>query len=44
MAAKHGLEGLTKVVALEAAAHGVTADCVNPAYVRTQLVEGQLAV
>jgi len=41
VAAKHGLDGLTKVVA--AAAHGVTANCVNPAYVRTQLVEGQLA-
>jgi 3-hydroxybutyrate dehydrogenase len=43
VAAKHGLEGLTKVVALEAAPHGVTANCVNPAYVRTALVEGQIA-
>ncbi len=41
--AKHGLEGLSKVVALEAAAHGVTSNCVNPAYVRTPLVEKQLA-
>jgi 3-hydroxybutyrate dehydrogenase len=41
--AKHGLEGLTKVLALEGAAHGVTANCVNPAYVRTPLVEGQIA-
>jgi 3-hydroxybutyrate dehydrogenase len=43
VAAKHGLEGLTKVVALEGAAHGVTANCVNPGYVRTPLVEGQIA-
>jgi 3-hydroxybutyrate dehydrogenase len=43
VAAKHGLEGLSKVVALEGAAHGVTSNCVNPAYVRTPLVTGQLA-
>jgi 3-hydroxybutyrate dehydrogenase len=43
VAAKHGLEGLSKVVALEGAQHGVTANCVNPGYVRTPLVEGQLA-
>jgi 3-hydroxybutyrate dehydrogenase len=41
--AKHGLEGLSKVVALEGAEHGVTSNCVNPAYVRTPLVEGQIA-
>ncbi|MEV0731667.1 3-hydroxybutyrate dehydrogenase [Polymorphospora sp. NPDC050346] len=41
--AKHALEGLSKVVALEAAAHGVTANCINPGYVRTPLVEGQIA-
>lgn len=41
--AKHGLEGLSKVIALEAAEHGVTSNCVNPAYVRTPLVEKQLA-
>jgi 3-hydroxybutyrate dehydrogenase len=41
--AKHGLEGLSKVIALEGAAHGVTSNCVNPAYVRTPLVEGQIA-
>jgi 3-hydroxybutyrate dehydrogenase len=41
--AKHGLEGLSKVIALEGAAHGVTSNCINPAYVRTPLVEGQLA-
>jgi 3-hydroxybutyrate dehydrogenase len=41
--AKHGLEGLSKVVALEGAAHGVTSNCVNPGYVRTRLVEDQIA-
>ena len=43
MTAKHGLEGLSKVIALEGAEHGVTSNCVNPAYVRTPLVEGQIA-
>ena len=33
--AKHGLEGLSKVIALEGAAHGVTSNCLNPGYVRT---------
>ena len=42
MAAKHGLEGLSKTAALEGAPHGVTSNCVNPAYVRTPLVEKQL--
>lgn len=42
VAAKHGLEGLSKVVALEGAEHGVTSNCVNPAYVRTALVERQI--
>lgn len=41
--AKHALEGLNKVTALEAAPHGVTSNCVNPGYVRTPLVQGQLA-
>jgi 3-hydroxybutyrate dehydrogenase len=41
--AKHGLEGLSKVIALEGAEHGVTSNCVNPAYVRTPLVENQIA-
>jgi 3-hydroxybutyrate dehydrogenase len=41
--AKHGMEGLSKVIALEGAEHGVTSNCVNPAYVRTPLVEGQIA-
>jgi len=43
VAAKHGIEGLSKVIALEGAAHGVTSNCVNPAYVRTPLVENQIA-
>ncbi|WP_316751335.1 3-hydroxybutyrate dehydrogenase [Streptomyces herbicida] len=42
VAAKHGLEGLSKTAALEGAPHGVTSNCVNPAYVRTPLVEEQL--
>lgn len=41
--AKHGLEGLSKVTALEGAEHGVTSNCVNPSYVRTALVERQIA-
>src|SRR3954471_7455183 len=40
--AKHGLEGLSKVVALEGGPHGVTSTCINPAYVRTPLVEKQV--
>ncbi|MFE9245723.1 3-hydroxybutyrate dehydrogenase [Nocardiopsis sp. NPDC006938] len=43
VAAKHGLEGFSKVVALEGAPHGVTSNCVNPGYVRTPLVERQIA-
>ncbi|GAA1469770.1 3-hydroxybutyrate dehydrogenase [Nocardiopsis exhalans] len=43
VAAKHGLEGFSKVVALEGAPHGVTSNCVNPGYVRTALVEKQIA-
>ncbi len=43
VSAKHGLEGLSKVAALEGAAHGVTSNCINPAYVRTPLVERQIA-
>ena len=41
--AKHALEGLSKVTALEGGAHGVTSNCINPAYVRTPLVEKQIA-
>ncbi|WP_026373957.1 3-hydroxybutyrate dehydrogenase [Agrococcus lahaulensis] len=43
VAAKHGLEGLSKVTALEGAPHGVTSNCINPGYVRTALVEAQIA-
>ncbi|MFD8508183.1 3-hydroxybutyrate dehydrogenase [Streptomyces sp. NPDC059687] len=43
VSAKHGLEGLSKAAALEGAPYGVTSNCVNPAYVRTPLVEKQLA-
>ncbi|WP_298750796.1 3-hydroxybutyrate dehydrogenase [uncultured Serinicoccus sp.] len=43
VSAKHGLEGLSKVIALEGAGHGVTSNCVNPGYVRTPLVEAQIA-
>jgi 3-hydroxybutyrate dehydrogenase len=43
VSAKHGLEGLSKVIALEAAEKGVTSNCVNPGYVRTPLVEKQIA-
>ncbi|WP_457098794.1 3-hydroxybutyrate dehydrogenase [Microbacterium sp. P5_E9] len=41
--AKHGLEGLSKVTALEGAPHGVTSNCISPSYVRTPLVEQQIA-
>jgi 3-hydroxybutyrate dehydrogenase len=43
VSAKHGLEGLSKVIALEGAEHSVTSNCLNPAYVRTPLVERQIA-
>ena len=43
VAAKHGLEGLSKVIAVEGGPHGVTSNCVNPAYVRTPLVDKQVA-
>ncbi len=43
VAAKHGLIGLTRTVALEAGAYGVTVNAICPAYVRTPLVEGQIA-
>ncbi|RDV43856.1 3-hydroxybutyrate dehydrogenase [Leifsonia sp. ku-ls] len=41
--AKHALEGLSKTTALEGGAHGVTSNCINPGYVRTPLVEKQIA-
>jgi 3-hydroxybutyrate dehydrogenase len=43
VSAKHGLEGLSKVTALEGGQHGVTSNCINPGYVRTPLVERQIA-
>jgi 3-hydroxybutyrate dehydrogenase len=43
VAAKHGLEGLSKVIALEGGPKGVTSNTICPAYVRTPLVEGQIA-
>ena len=43
ISAKHGLMGLTKTVALEAAEKGVTVNAVCPSYVRTPLVEKQIA-
>lgn len=42
VAAKHGLNGLTKTVALELATFGVTANCISPGYVWTPLVEHQI--
>ena len=41
VAAKHGLEGLSKVTALEGAEHGVTSNCIEPGYVNTPLVQKQ---
>lgn len=43
VAAKHGIAGLTKTVALEAAEFGVTVNAICPGYVKTPLVEGQIA-
>lgn len=40
--AKHGLEGLTKVIAKEGAAHGVRANLICPGFVRTPLVDKQI--
>ena len=42
VAAKHGIGGLTKVLALELAEYGVTANCISPGYVWTPLVENQI--
>ncbi|MBO1754527.1 3-hydroxybutyrate dehydrogenase [Allobranchiibius sp. CTAmp26] len=41
--AKHALEGMSKVIALEGAPHGVTSNTICPGYVRTPLVEKQIA-
>ncbi|MGW1676923.1 3-hydroxybutyrate dehydrogenase [Saccharopolyspora sp. NPDC002376] len=40
---KHAIEGLSKAVALEGAAYGVTSNCLSPGFVRTPLVERQVA-
>ena len=42
VSAKHGIAGLTKVVALECAEAGVTVNCISPGYVWTPLVEKQI--
>ncbi|MGX6647867.1 3-hydroxybutyrate dehydrogenase [Maricaulaceae bacterium MS644] len=42
VAAKHGVLGLTKTIAIEGAAHGVTANAICPGYVLTPLVEKQI--
>ncbi|MDO1481865.1 3-hydroxybutyrate dehydrogenase [Rhodococcus ruber] len=43
VSAKHGLEGLSKVIAVEGANRGVTSNTVSPGYVRTPLIDGQIA-
>ena len=42
VAAKHGIAGLTKTVALEVATSGITINCISPGYVWTPLVENQI--
>jgi 3-hydroxybutyrate dehydrogenase len=42
VAAKHGLAGLTKTIALETATDGITVNCISPGYVWTPLVENQI--
>jgi 3-hydroxybutyrate dehydrogenase len=42
VAAKHGVVGLVRTLALEGAEHGITANAVCPGYVRTPLVEKQI--
>lgn len=42
VAAKHGVIGLTKVLALEGAGHNITCNAICPGYVKTPLVEGQI--
>jgi 3-hydroxybutyrate dehydrogenase len=42
VAAKHGIAGFTKAVALETATDGITVNCISPGYVWTPLVEGQI--
>lgn len=43
ISAKHGLIGLTRTTALEGGNHGITVNAICPAYVRTPLVESQIA-
>ncbi|MCB9099737.1 MAG: 3-hydroxybutyrate dehydrogenase [Anaerolineales bacterium] len=43
ISAKHGMIGLTRTTALEGGAHGITVNAICPAYVRTPLVENQIA-
>jgi 3-hydroxybutyrate dehydrogenase len=42
VAAKHGIAGFTKTIALEVAAQGITVNCISPGYVWTPLVERQI--
>lgn len=42
VAAKHGIAGLTKTIALETATDGITVNCISPGYVWTPLVEHQI--
>jgi 3-hydroxybutyrate dehydrogenase len=42
VAAKHGVAGFTKTIALEAARDGITVNCISPGYVWTPLVENQI--
>jgi 3-hydroxybutyrate dehydrogenase len=42
VAAKHGIAGLTKTIALETARDGITVNCISPGYVWTPLVEAQI--
>ena len=42
VAAKHGVAGFTKALALETARDGITANCISPGYVWTPLVEAQI--
>jgi 3-hydroxybutyrate dehydrogenase len=42
VAAKHGIAGFTKTVALEVATNGITVNCISPGYVWTPLVEQQI--